>query len=85
MSNQKKHVKQKIEDGLMDSKENEMLQFAELITETVLERNLSEMEPFEFYAHQLRTHLHSNPEVFKNRFSEGYRVLLEEIEKEPVN
>jgi len=67
------------------SEQDEMAQMAEIISEAVLERDLEHLESFELYAHQLRTHLHINPDMFKRRFTEGYRVLLEELEKNPTH
>lgn len=61
-----------------------MSQFAEDISQNILERDLNDIDSFELYVHQLRTHLHTNHDVFKFRFSEGYRVLLEELEKESI-
>lgn len=58
--------------------------FAEIISQSISDRDLNQIEAFELYVHHLRAHLHSNSNVFKTRFSDGYRVLLEELEKEPI-
>lgn len=85
MSDSKKRDKQTLEDEKSEaSSVNMMSQFAEVISQNILERDLSDVDSFELYVHQLRTHLHSNHDIFKFRFSEGYRVLLEELEKEPI-
>lgn len=85
MTDSKKRDKQTLEDEESDtSSANTLTQFAEVISQSILERDLSDIDSFELYVHQLRTHLHTNHDVFKFRFSEGYRVLLEELEKEPI-
>ncbi len=81
MSNPKKKDKSSIEDEQTDSITNVMSEFADAISQNILERDVSHAETFELYAHQLRTQLHSNGNIFKNRFSEGYRVLLQQLEQ----
>lgn len=61
-----------------------MVRFAEIVSHNILERDLSCVESFELYAHTLRAHLHSNPDIFKTRFSAGYSILLEELGREPI-
>lgn len=55
---------------------------ADLVRENVIESESQDV--FEEYAHQLRSHLHSNKDNFKNHFSEGYLVLLEELRKKSI-
>ena len=83
MAESKKRSKQMIEDDL--SNESEIAQLADVISEGILERNIHEMDAFELYAYQLRLHLHMDKNSFKTRFSEGYRILVEELEKEPIS
>lgn len=86
MATSKKRAKEAVADQQSDLiDENEMASFADIISQSVLERKLSENDAFELYAHQLRVHLHINKETFKKRFSDGYRILVEELNKEPVS
>lgn len=84
MSQAKKPEKRIAGDDTETSQDDTIPQFADMLSQNVLEKDMSQCESFEFYAHQLRSHLHANPELFKNRFAEGYRILLEELEKEPI-
>lgn len=63
---------------------NTMIEFAELVSESITEKDPKIADPFEIYAHQLITHLHSDINIFKSRFADGYRILLEELQKEPI-
>lgn len=83
MAESKRRSKQMVDDDL--SNESDIAQFADVISKTILERNIYEMDAFELYAHQLRLHLHTDKHQFKERFSEGYRILVEELEKEPIS
>lgn len=86
MSGPKKRGKQSVQDSQMEiAEESEIEQFADIISENILGRNTCEIDPFELYAHQLRVHFHSNTHLFKERFSEGYRILLEELTREPIS
>lgn len=80
-SRAKKNIKINVEDRSKMSNEDEMIDFAEVLTENILEKDLTHMDSFELYAHQLRTHLHVNQEAFKHRFSNGYHILIEELDK----
>lgn len=85
MKSSKKKEKQSTEDDKAETSNIlVMSQLAEVVSQNILEKELNNIDSFEYYAHQLRTHLHSNPEIFKSRFAEGYRILLEELEKEPI-
>lgn len=46
-----------------------------------LEDYRAELEPFEVYAQQLRSHVYRDKEVFCKQFIKGYEVLLEEVER----
>lgn len=82
MSGPKKKDKQSMIDEQSEiSNTDAMHQFAEVISQNISEKDLSHADSFEYYAHQLRSHLHSDLNTFKFRFSEGYRVLIEELEK----
>lgn len=39
----------------------------------------NDLEPFDAYAQRIRAQVHENMEDFRNRFLEGYEVLLQEI------
>lgn len=84
MPSSKKREKQTIEDEQANLNMNLIAEFAEVISQQMLEKDLNQLESFELYAHQLRSHLHSHPEIFKSRFSEGYRILVKELEKDPL-
>lgn len=85
MSDDKKRSKQTLdEDQAKILNTSMMAQFAEIVSQNILERDCSGFDSFEFYAHQLRSHLHANPISFKQRFIEGYHTLLEELQKEPL-
>ncbi|WP_166158672.1 MULTISPECIES: hypothetical protein [unclassified Neochlamydia] len=62
-----------------------MIEFAELITEALLKRDVQHADPFEAYAHRLRSHFYNCPERFKRRFAEGYCLLVKELEKESIH
>lgn len=86
MSGSKKRVKQVIEEDQSNQYPmNEMTQLAESICENILEKNVSHSDSFELYVHFLRTHLHSDVSQFKHRFQEGYRCLMQELEREPIS
>lgn len=82
MTSSKKRDKQIVEEEGSALNADLMSQFAEVISQSILERDVNHNDSFELYAHQLRIHLHHNLDLFKMRFSEGYRLLLEEIGKE---
>lgn len=85
MPSYKKQEKSSVEKGKSEiSSDDAMSQVAEIIIQDVLEKDTSRIESFELYAHQLKTHFFSNPDSFKFRLCKGYRVLLEELEKEPI-
>lgn len=82
MSVSKKREKHVMEET--ESNESAMMQLGEIVSESLLEKDLNQADAFEYYAHKLRTHLHADPIIFKQRFSAGYRVLIEELLKEPI-
>lgn len=61
----------------------EFKQSVDTLTEAIaedLEQYPSELEPFDAYAQRVRAQVVSNVEDFRNRFLEGYSILLHEIE-----
>lgn len=67
------------------SSQDLMIEFAELMTETLLKRDVHHADPFEVYAHRLRSHFYNCPERFKRHFAEGYCLLVKELEKESIH
>lgn len=82
MSGSKKKGKASLEheDEVTREKIMETLAFA--IAEDLYHRQKLPLEPFEVYIQKVKYSLYSNVELFSTRFSRGYRVLLEEIERE---
>lgn len=52
-----------------------MKEVADLVLQT-LEGYKIDGEPFEVYAQKLKSHIHSNPDLFRHRFKEGYETIL---------
>jgi hypothetical protein len=75
MSAPKKRGKKK----MSDDQTGLIAEFADRVTENILEFDKDDVDAFEIYAHQLRTHLHVNKDQFKSRFSDGYKALLQEL------
>lgn len=56
-------------------------ELADMIIEDAKGHHHSELEPFESYAARVRAKIHSNMEEFRGRFAKGYKLLVEELEK----
>lgn len=84
MTDSNKSDRQIIEDEMSQPNVDALNQFAEVLTTTLLEKDLTQADAFEYYAHRLRTHLYSDQAAFEARFSQGYQVLLEELERESI-
>lgn len=54
-------------------------EFADVLSESVLDAPGNPEEPFETYAQQVRGHLHVNEDRFRSRFTKGYHALIEEL------
>jgi len=66
----------------VETEEAEALKrLADLVTESLEEEFKADLESFEVYAQKMRSHLHSDPQVFRARFLKGYQVLMDEIGK----
>ena len=57
-------------------------ELAEAIVEEEREAFHSDLEPFEAYAQRVKAQLHTDMNEFRERFTSGYEVLLNEIVKE---
>lgn len=57
-------------------------ELAELIVDEAKEQHHSNLESFELYASRVKSRVHSNMEEFRTRFAKGYKILLEELQKE---
>lgn len=51
------------------------------IEEKLGEEHMANLEPFEAYAHRVRSQVLLGLGEFRERFQEGYKVLLEELKK----
>lgn len=51
----------------------------DVILEDLKQDYHNDLEPFDAYAQRIRAQVHENMEDFRNRFLEGYEVLLQEI------
>lgn len=85
MSESKKRGREIVDDEQCEIPHADIMkEFGEIISQSVLEENINQIESFELYVHHLRSHIHSDVNGFRLRFSEGYRILIEELEKEPI-
>ena len=56
----------------------------EVIIEDLKEEYHNDLEPFDAYAQRVRAQVHANMEDFRDRFLEGYEVLLQELVSQQV-
>lgn len=82
MSGSKKKGKASVEDDEETMREKCIDILASAVAEDLYARQQMPLEPFEAYLQKIKFSLFSNLEVFHTRFSRGYRVLLEELERE---
>ena len=61
---------------------NSVDELAHAIVEEEREAFQSELEPFEAYAQRVKSQLHTDMNEFRERFTNGYEVLLNEIVEE---
>jgi len=57
-------------------------ELTEAIVEDLRDGYKSELDPFEIYEKRVRQQVFSNLHTFRERFMKGYRVMLNELEKE---
>lgn len=57
-------------------------ELTEAIVEDLRDRYNSDLEPFEVYANRVRQQVCENLQDFRDRFLQGYSVLLDELEKQ---
>jgi hypothetical protein len=60
-------------------------ELTEAIVEDLRDRYHSDLEPFEIYANRVRQQVCDNLQDFRDRFLQGYSVLLDELEKESTD
>ena len=78
MSSSRKDERDPMKD--LECEQKELISaFAEILTENIFSYDSHEHDDFENYAHQLRAQLHTNKDQFKERFENGYSVLLREL------
>lgn len=82
MSGSKKKGKASLDQEDPVTREKSMEALASAIAEDLYHRQKLPLEPFEAYMEKVKYSLYSNVELFSTRFSRGYRVLLEELERE---
>jgi len=58
-----------------------MQDVANLALETLVESYKTDGEPFEVYAQKLKSHIHTDPEVFRHRFTQGYEMMMDILRK----
>jgi hypothetical protein len=68
------------EEEAMREKAIEVL--ASAIVEDLDERQRLPLEPFEAYQQKIKFSLYADLDLFCTRFARGYRVLMEELERE---
>lgn len=74
----------KPESATLETEEEQSLKhLADAVTESLQEGCKSDLESFEVYAQKMRSHLHSDPQVFRSRFLKGYQALLAELTHKP--
>lgn len=59
-------------------------EIADLVLESLAEDYKTEGEPFEVYAQKLKSHIHTDSEVFKHRFTQGYELMMEILRKPEI-
>lgn len=64
-----------------ESKDPSIHDMADLVLASLEEGYKSEGEAFEVYAQKLKSHIHTNPDVFKHRFIKGYELLVDLLNK----
>lgn len=54
---------------------------ADLVLESLEEGYRDETDSFEVYAQKLKSHIHSDPHTFRHRFQQGYKLLVDLLQK----
>lgn len=76
---EKKSIKVAMEDIEFKKSVDDL---ANAITDDLEKSYQSDLEPLEAYVNKVRSQLHEDMDTFRNRFLNGYQILLEELEKE---
>jgi hypothetical protein len=82
MSGSKKKGKASVADEEEAIREKCLETLATAFAEDLYARQQMPLEPFEAYLQKVKLSLYTNFELFRTRFSRGYRVILDELEKE---
>lgn len=81
-----KEGKKKGKAGIKEKEEGEyekcIEELADVIVEGMHGEHHSEFEPLEIYVAKVKAKVHANMDEFRSRFSKGYHVLLEELQKQ---
>lgn len=64
-----------------DAFEPSIRDMADLVLESLEESYRNETDPFEVYAQKLKSHIHSDPDLFRHRFQQGYELLVDLLKK----
>ncbi len=81
MSGSKKKGKASIVDEEEAMREKSLETLAAAFAEDLYARQQMPLEPFEAYLQKVKLSLYSNFDLFRTRFSRGYRVILDELER----
>lgn len=78
-----KASKKKDKDPQISKDENEESfgDIADLVSESLSEASDRPQDPFDLYVLRVRRKIHSEPQGYKKRVGNGYRVLIEELWK----
>lgn len=78
MAEQKKKIPVSIAEADVEFKQS-----VDALTEVLIEElkgdYRTDLEPFDAYAQRVRAQVHANMQDFRDRFLEGYEVLLQEL------
>jgi hypothetical protein len=82
MKDKKYHKEEPVSDSDILKDEPSIRDVADLVLESLEEGYKTDGEPFEVYAQKLKSHIHTaDQEEFKHRFTEGYDLLIEALQK----
>lgn len=81
MSENKKQKSMQIAQSDVDF-EKSVDQLTDAILEDLKAGYKSELEPFEAYSARVRAQIHENMDDFRDRFLQGYEILIQEIAKQ---
>ena len=79
MKSNKKKGKSSVVEQIDSEIETVLNDIADAVAEDARQKCASDFDPVELYVHHTESKIHSNPQLFRSRFSKGYQILLEEI------